>query len=172
VNTSYDPLKLYLFIEQIILAQTEDQYPLATVYDQELLLYPFKQKSLSNPQWYERFNTKVYAGEAIGVTRQHKVLLDYADQESYTKSFTDLVAVEQKLLRDDAEEGYVSYAFLWKSGMLHGNIKVDLHNYFTTGDNRYPKTRHKTLHLFDKYSKNVVPRVTYFEGTSFAHKSG
>jgi hypothetical protein len=34
VSTSYDPLKLYLLIERTVLAQTEDQYPFATVYDQ------------------------------------------------------------------------------------------------------------------------------------------
>jgi hypothetical protein len=33
VSTSYDPLTLYLLIERKILAQTEDQYPFATVYD-------------------------------------------------------------------------------------------------------------------------------------------
>jgi hypothetical protein len=87
VSTSYDPLTLYHLIERTILAQTEDQYPFATVYDQELSFYSFKQETLSNPQWYERFNTKVDVSETISVTRHHKVLLDYVAQESYTKSF-------------------------------------------------------------------------------------
>jgi hypothetical protein len=56
VSTSYDPLTLYRLIERTILAHTEYQYPFATVYDQELLFYSFKQETLSNPQWYERFN--------------------------------------------------------------------------------------------------------------------
>jgi hypothetical protein len=71
VSTSYDPLMLYSLIERTVLAQTEDQYPFSTVYDQELSFYLFKQESLSNPQWYERFNTKVDVGEAIRVTRKH-----------------------------------------------------------------------------------------------------
>jgi hypothetical protein len=79
---------------------------------------------------------------------------------------------EQKLARDDAEERYVSYAFLRQSGMRHGNLKVDLQNGFTTGDNPYPKNRQQTLHFLDKYSKTVVPKVTQSEGTSFAHKGG
>jgi hypothetical protein len=82
VSTSYDPLTLYRLIERTILAQTEDQYPFATLYDQELSFYLFKQETLSNPQCYERFNTKVDVSEAIGVTRQHKVLLDCVAQES------------------------------------------------------------------------------------------
>jgi hypothetical protein len=112
----------------------------------------FKQDSLSNPQWYEQFNTKVNVGEAIGVNHQHKVLLEYVNQESYTHAFMDLGAAEHQLVRDDAEERYVSYAFLHQIGMQHGNLKVDLKNDFTTGDNGYPKNRKQTLHLLDKYS--------------------
>jgi hypothetical protein len=142
------------------------------VYDQELSFYLFKQENMSNPQWYERFNTKVDVSRAIGVTRQHKVLLEYVAHESFTRAFTDLGPVEQQLVRDDAEEQYVSYAFLRQSGTQHGNLKVDLQNDFTTGDNRYPKNRQQTLHLLDKYSKNGVAKVTHSEGTSFAQMSG
>jgi hypothetical protein len=90
VSTSYDPLTLYRLIEKTVLAQTEDQYPFATVYDQELAFYLFKQESLSNPQWYECFNTKVDIGDAIGVTRQHKVLLEYVAQELHSLPFANL----------------------------------------------------------------------------------
>jgi hypothetical protein len=122
----YDPLNLYRLIEKPVLAQTEDQYPFATLYDQEISFYSFKQDNLSNPQWYERFITNVDVSGAIGVTRQHKVLLEYVSQESYTRAFTDLGPVEQQLVQDDAEERYVSYAFLLQSGTQHGNLKVDL----------------------------------------------
>ena len=40
VSTSYDPLALYRLIEKTILAQTEDQYPFATVYNQECCPLP------------------------------------------------------------------------------------------------------------------------------------
>jgi hypothetical protein len=80
--------------------------------------------------------------------------------------------VEQQLVRDDAEERYVSYAFLRQSGTHHGNLKVDLQNDSTTCDNRYTKNRQQTLHILDKYSKTVVAKVTHSEGTSFAHKGG
>jgi hypothetical protein len=87
VSTSYDPLALYQLIKKTILAETEDQYPFATVYDQELAFYSFRQDSLSNPQWYERFNTKVNVGAAIGMTRQHKVLLEYVAMELHNQAF-------------------------------------------------------------------------------------
>jgi hypothetical protein len=170
VIISYDPLALYRLIKRTVLAQTEDQYPFATVYSHELSFYSFNQDNLSNPQWYERFNTKVDASGAIGVTRQHKVLFEYVAEESHTRAFTDLGPVEQQLVRDDAEEQYVSYAFLRQSGTQHGNLKVNLQNNFTTGDNPHPKNRQHTLHILDKYSKTVVAKVTHSEGNSFAQK--
>jgi hypothetical protein len=116
VSTSYDPLNLYLLTERTVPAQTEDQNPFATMYDQELSFYSFNQDNLSNPRWHERCNTKVDVSRAIGVTRQHNVLLEYLDQESNTRAFTDLGAAEQQLVRDDTEERYVSCAFLCQSG--------------------------------------------------------
>jgi hypothetical protein len=110
--------------------------------------------------------------EAIGITRQYKVLLNYVAQESYTNYYEDLGVAEQKLVRDDAEEQYVSYAFLRQSRIKHGNLKVDLQNDFTTGDNHYPKNLQQTLHLLDKYSKTVIPKATQSEGASFSEKSG
>jgi hypothetical protein len=67
-SESYDPLTLFKLIEKTVLAQTEDQYPFATVYEQECTLYSFAQNTLSNEQWYERFNTRIDVGTAIGVT--------------------------------------------------------------------------------------------------------
>jgi hypothetical protein len=172
VSTLYDPLTLYRLIERTVLAQTEDQYPFTTVYDQELSFYLFKQDNLFNPQWYERFNTKVNVSGAIGVTHQHKVLLKYVAQELYTRALTDLGAAEQQLVRDDAQERYISYALLRRSGTQHSDLKVDFQNDFTTGDNRYPKNRQQTLHILDKYSKTMITKVKRSEGTSFAKKSG
>ena len=171
-STSNDPLTLYRLIEKTILAQTEDQYPFATVYDQELGFYSFRQETMTNAQWYERFNTKVDVANAIGVTRQHKVLLEYVAQELHTDDFDNLTAAQQLEVRNDAEERYISYCFLRQSGKQHANLKVDLQNDFTTGDNRYPKNRQSTLHLLDKYSKTVVTKTAQSEGTAFVQRSG
>jgi hypothetical protein len=127
---------------------------------------------LSNPQWYERFNTKVDVGDAIRVTRQHKVILELIAQETHTSAFTDLGAEDQRVVQDDADEWYVSYALLRQIGTQHGNLKVDLQNDFTTGDNHYPKNLQQTLYLLDKYSKTAVAKVTQSEGTSFAQRRG
>ena len=90
VSTFYDPLTLYRLIEKTVLGKTEYQYPFAMVYNQELGFYAFRLDTLSNLQWYERFNTKVDVREAIGVTRQHKVFLEYVAQEIHTQTFSAL----------------------------------------------------------------------------------
>jgi hypothetical protein len=133
-----------------MLVQTEDQHPFATVYDQELGFCSFRQETMSNPQWYEKFNTKVDVGSAISVTQQHKVLIEYVAQENYTLAFTGLSAEQKQVVREDDKERYISYAFLRQSGAQHGNLKVDLRNNFTTGSNHYPKTHQQPLHLLDK----------------------
>ena len=84
-STSDDTLKFMAFIEKTIFYQTEDQHPFTTVYEKEVVFYNFHQHNLTNDQWYERFNTKVDIGSAIGATRQHKILLEYVDQESNIK---------------------------------------------------------------------------------------
>jgi hypothetical protein len=93
-------------------------------------------------------------------------------QELHNQASGDLAAAEQLLVRDDAKERYISYAFLHQSGTQHGNLKVDLQNDFTTGDNRYPKNRQQTLRLLDKYSKTVVCRATQSKGISYAQIGG
>ncbi len=68
ISTSYNPLLLYHLIEKMVLAQMEDQYPFVTIYEQEMALYSFQQETLSNPQYYEHFNTKVDVANVIGIT--------------------------------------------------------------------------------------------------------
>jgi hypothetical protein len=176
VSVSYDPLTLYRLIEKTILAQTEDQYLFATVYEQELSFYSFRQDNMNNPQWYKRFNTKVDVGDAIGVTPQHKSLLEHVAQEQLVGTnvvtFASLTTAQQEAVRVDTEERYILYAFLRQSGAQHAKLKVDLQNDFTTGDNHYPKTCQQTLHLLDKYSKTAVTKPTNSEGTSFAQRGG
>jgi hypothetical protein len=64
-STSYNPLEWYRLIKKMTLAKTEDQYPFATVYDQELNFFSFWQETMSNLQWYKKFNTKVDVGSNL-----------------------------------------------------------------------------------------------------------
>jgi hypothetical protein len=53
VKTAQDPIQLYHLIEKTVLAQSEDQYPCATVYDQEMYLYMSRQETMSNTKCYK-----------------------------------------------------------------------------------------------------------------------
>lgn len=170
VSTSFDPLLLYCLIEKTILAQTEDQYPFAAIYDQEMALYTSHQETLNNTQWYERFNTKVDVANAIGVTREHKALNEFVAQEQHTQAYETLTVAQKETVQNDAKERYLSYIMLRQSGKQHSNLKVDLQNDFTTGDNHYPKTRQEALHLLDKYTQPKVQRTIQAKGSSFAQK--
>ena len=81
VEKSFDPLQLIALIIKVVLSQTEDQYPYATVYNQKLSMYTFKQEDLTNQQWYERFNTRIDISQAIGITHLPQVLLNHTCEE-------------------------------------------------------------------------------------------
>ena len=172
VSTSFDPLELLALIEKTILAQTEDQYPYAAVYQQETTLFNFVQNNLTNAQWYEKFNTKVDVGSAIGVTRVHQVLTDLVTKEDYgeTQKFETLTADQQADVLEDAQERYLSYIFLRQSGKQHNKLKVDLQNDYTKNQDKYPKTRQEVLHMLDKYSNSTVPKEQVSEGTAFTQQ--
>ena len=77
IRTSGNPLLLIKVIEKHILPQTEDTYPFVSVYKQEQTLYTFHHNKLTNEHLYEKFTTNYDAANAIGVTIQHKVLLEH-----------------------------------------------------------------------------------------------
>ena len=58
-------------------------------------------------------------GEEIGVTQQHKVILEYVARELYNQTFSVLTEAEQTVTREDAKERYISYALLRQSGTQH-----------------------------------------------------
>jgi hypothetical protein len=81
--------------------------------------------------------------------------------ELHTQTFATLGAAEQQAIREDVEERYISYAFLRQSGTQHGNLKVDLQNDFTTGNNRYQRTANR----FFTYLTSTARQLTQSERT-------
>ena len=74
-SQSYDPQTILNITEKTILDQTEYKYWYATVYGQGCALYGLQQHTMTNKYYYERFNTKVDIGLAIGMKRKHHVLM-------------------------------------------------------------------------------------------------
>jgi hypothetical protein len=58
VSVPYNLLELYKLIEQDILKQTEDQYPVTALWEQLTNVVNAKQGNLTNYKWYDWFNTR------------------------------------------------------------------------------------------------------------------
>ena len=81
-----DPKKLLELIHAVVHAQTSDQYPCATVCDHESKLCSLQQNVMTNAEHYEKFNTKVDVGLAVGVEHKHPALLKHATKMMHNKS--------------------------------------------------------------------------------------
>jgi hypothetical protein len=169
VSASYKPLELYKLIESVVLKQTEDQYPVAAVWDQYCQVYNAKQGNNNNTEWYERFSTKVEVAESVGCVFANDKTLDYCAQLEYKKSFAALGHTEQAAVKLLARERFMSFGLLKTAGASHDKIKSDLSDDFTKGSDNYPVTPQQTLLLLDKYSKKPTVVATS-EGTAFAQK--
>ena len=146
VSISYDTLALIDIIDKKLLVHTEDQYPFAIFYGQELSLYGFQKNTLTNNQQYEKFNTNMDVGSTIGVTRQHGVLLKRTSQKVNSKDFFAIHDSEKEKIRSDAKERYLEYTFIKQSTRTDNKSRTNLSDDYTTGENKYPVTRQETFH--------------------------
>ncbi len=153
VSASYKPLELYKLIESVVLKQTEDQYPVAAVWDQYCQVFNVKQGNNNNTEWYERFSTKVEVAESVGCVFANDKTLDYCANLEYKKSFAVLGPTEQAAIKVLARERFMAFGLLKTAGSSHDKIKSDLSDDFTKGSDNYPVTPVQTLLLLDKYSK-------------------
>ena len=169
VSASYKPLDLYKLIERVIFRQTEEQYPVAAVWEQLVSVYSSKQVNMTNNEWHERFTTKIEVAESVGCEFEFPKIWEYCAQNAYAKSYSLLTPDEQDKARAAAKECFLAYALMKTSSNTHEKIKADLSDDFTKGTNNYPETRQQTLLLLDKYTKKPT-MITQSEGTSFAQK--
>ena len=169
VSASYKPLELYKLIESVFLKQTEDQYPVAAVWDQYCQVYNAKQGSMTNTEWYERFHTKVEVAESVGCVFASDKTRDYCAQLEYKKPYEGLGPTEQTAVELLARERFIAFGLLKTSSSSHEKIKSDLSDDFTKGSDNYPTTPQQTLLSLDKYSKKPQV-VTQSEGTASPRK--
>ena len=125
---------------------------------------------MTNPHCYEIFNTTVDVSESIGVTWQHKSLLEYLGEESHPLGFYSCTEDQQESVSTNSEEIYLSYAILSKSGNQNINLKVDLQNDLATGNNQYPMYCSRTIHLLDKFIKKSAPKMPASKVLLFSHE--
>ena len=102
------------------------------------------------------------------MTRQHKVLLEHVDQEKHSNYFENIIGEQQKTVRVDVEKRYLAQVLLQQSGRQNFKLKSDIHNNYTTGDDRYLKTTKNNLHLLTQYTKSTIPINSESQGNSFS----
>jgi hypothetical protein len=149
------------------LRQTEDQYPVAALWEQLSNVANVKQGNSTNNKWYEWFNTKVEVAKSAGVSFNFKKIWEYCVMEAHKAAYTLLRPDEQEAVRVSARERFLSYALIKTSNSKHNKIKEDLLDDHTKGSDNYPQTRLQALMLMDHYSKTPTA-ITTSEGTAFA----
>ena len=137
-------------MEKVILKQTEDQYAHSAVTEQIIAVYTTKQGNLSNAQWYEQFNTRVDVANSVGVDFGHQVLWEYSANEQYSMDFNSLSVQEQIEVKKAAEERHLAYLMIQNASSKHDNLRRDLQNDFTKGNDQYPENRAQSLMFLDR----------------------
>jgi hypothetical protein len=167
VSVSYKPLELYKLIKRVILKQTEDQYPVAALWEQLSNVANAKQGNSTNNKWYDRFNTKVEVAKSVGVSFNFEKIWEYCAMEAHKSAYTLLRPNKQEAVRVSARERFLLYALIKTSNSKHNKIKDKLSDDYTKGSDNYPQTRSQALMLMDHYSKTPTA-ITTLEGTAFA----
>jgi hypothetical protein len=125
VMNSYDPLALYTLIEKVVMKQTDDHYPFATIHEHEQAVKTNKQNTLSNAMWYKRFNTRYEVAKSVGVKFDTlEVLREYCAgllNNGAGVSYTSLTLANKILAKKNAEERYMAFLIVHNSGYQHDN---------------------------------------------------
>ena len=64
----------------------------------------FHQNKITGDQCYEKFTTEPDVGKTIGVTRQHKGILEHVDQDKHSDASENITEEQQKREIVDTEE--------------------------------------------------------------------
>ncbi len=162
VSVPYKPLEFYKLIEQVILKQTEDQFPVAALWEQLSNVANAKQGNSTNNKWHDCFNTKVEVAESVGVSFNFENIWEYCALEAHKAVYTSLKPDKQEAVRVSAQERFLLYALIITSNSKHDKIKDDLLDDYTKGSDNYTQTRSQALILMDHYSK--TPNCHYHLG--------
>ncbi len=92
--------------------QTEDQYPVAALWEQLSNVANAKQGNLTNNEWYDCFNTKVEVAESVGVSFDFKKIWEYCALEAHKAAYTSLRPDEQEDVRVSTRERFLLYALI------------------------------------------------------------
>jgi hypothetical protein len=108
VSVSYKPLDLYKLIESVVLKQTEDQYPVAALWEQYGAVYNAKQGNLTSTEWYERFNAKVEVAESVSCVFANDKTLTYCLELEYKLPYSQLTDANKIVVTNLACDRFIA----------------------------------------------------------------
>ncbi len=99
LSASYRPLELYKLIERVVLKQTEDQYPVAAIWDQMTAVYLVRRGNVSNNKWYDSFTTKVEVAELVGCQVVFVKTWEYFTQVAHSRPYNQFALDEKESVK-------------------------------------------------------------------------
>jgi hypothetical protein len=141
IDSNNNVMELLQLIQRCMTQRQTRQYPVHTLHDAEACVFTFRQKTLANNVYYEKFKDLVETAECLGSEiglhsdRVHALLQDIAaDPDVLT-----VAKVEDAQAR--AKDRYLAVMFLLNSDKKrYGSLVRDIENEYTRGTNTYPNT--------------------------------
>ena len=130
-------------IEKTVLNQTDDQYPGQTLYEQMHALFGCKQGRMTLEQYYSIFNTRADVGLYVGVKHLHPGMKRLSARILFQATMETLTDAEMELVNTDAEERFLTFAFIFQSNC--NGYKLDCQRHFGRNIAQYPANRQEAL---------------------------
>jgi type II secretory pathway pseudopilin PulG len=141
VNEQSDVMELLQLIQTCMIQRQTRQKPTHSLLDAETQVYAFKQRSLANNEYYEKFKDLVMNADRLGsdigahFDRVDSILNEIADDPNMP---TD---VERERARERAKDQFLAVMFLVNSDRArYGSLIRDVENEYTRGTDTYPTT--------------------------------
>ena len=126
ISDFFNPIALFKLIEKFVLKQSNNQYRMAVLIAEQLLILQFRQDDqVTNAMYYDCFTTRVEVARQAGVCYYTLDLLDMKAVElGKALPFTKLLDVEQKAIIELVKQEYLAYLFLNNSNQkMHTQSK-------------------------------------------------
>ncbi len=134
ISDLFDPIALFKLIEKFVLKQSNNQYRMAVLIAEQLLILEFRQDDqVTNATYYDCFTTRMEVTKQAGVCYYNPDLLDMKAMElGKVLPFTRLLDIEQKAIIELVKQEYLAYLFLNNSNQkMHTQLKKDMANNYS-----------------------------------------
>jgi hypothetical protein len=134
ISDLFDPIALFKLIEKFVLKQSNNQYRMAVLIAEQLLISEFRQdEQVTNATYYDCFTTRMEVTKQARVCYYNPDLLDMKAMElGKVLPFTRLLDIEQKAIIELVKQEYLAYLFLDNSNQkMHTQLKKDMANNYS-----------------------------------------